>query len=96
MARKKAPTFDRAIVRVLVSFNNLHKGDEADVPWSDRVAAWVALGFVEVVPGGTDPAGPGGAEPDDDEREPVGAEGSEPTGSEPSPGFGESPYGSSA
>lgn len=86
----------QARVRVRVSFNGMRKGDEADIPWSDLAVAYVALGYLEVIDGGTDPAGQGGAEPDDAQRVPDGAEGGVPAGGEPGQDFGAGPYGSPA
>lgn len=94
MTKRKTP--ERARVRVLTSFNLMRKGDEAETLLSPVVQGWINLGFVEVVPNGADPAGPGGAEPDDHERVQDGAEGGFPAGGEPGESFGAGGYGASA
>lgn len=64
MARKTPP---RARVRVLVSFNGMRAGDEADIPLDGKVQGWERAGLV-VIESGTSSAGPGSVEPDADER----------------------------
>jgi len=83
-------------VRVRISFNGMRKGDEAIVPDSPRVLAWIAGGLMEVIGGGEDQAGPGGAEQDAYERVADGAEGSGPAGGEPGQGFGAGAFGAFA
>lgn len=83
-------------VRARVSFNLIHKGDEAILELNPTVAGWIGAGYMEVIGGGEDQAGPGEPESDADEREPVGAEGSGPAGGEPGQDFGAGPYGSPA
>jgi len=83
-------------VRALVSFDLVEVGDEADLELDERVQGWINAGVAEVVDGGADPAGPSGAEPDDDERVQARADGSLPTGREPGSSFGAGPYGASA
>lgn len=71
-----------AHIRVEAGFNGMRRGDEAVVELDARVQGWVNAGLVkvldwadsevELVDGGEDQAGPGGAEPD--------APGSEPDG----------------
>lgn len=90
MARK---TQVQALVRVLVSFNDVQAGDEAILPIDTRVQGWISAGLVEVVPDGTGAAGPGKPAKDDDKRVPAGTEGSLPTGGEPGEGFGSGAYG---
>jgi hypothetical protein len=83
-------------VRVRISFNSMRKGDGAVVPDSPRVRAWIAGGLLEVIDGGEDQAGSGGAEQDAHERVADGAEGGGPTGGEPGQGFGAGEYGAFA
>jgi len=98
MAAKKTPAraSEGARVRVRTSFNGLRKGDEADVKLSELVRAWLAMGLVEVVTGGTDPAGPGAAEPSAAGGAPERAGDSGPAGDEPGESFGSGGYGTSA
>jgi hypothetical protein len=90
MARK-APETVR--IRVLTSFNGMHRGDEADVVMSPVVQGWLSVGLIKVVGGGKDPAGPGGTEQDDHRSVPAGARGSRPASGEPGEGFGTGGYG---
>lgn len=83
-------------VRVRISFNGMRKGDEATVPDSPRVRAWIDGGLMEVVGDGENQAGPGSAEPDADERDAERTEGSGPSGGEPGQGFGTGGYGAFA
>ena len=50
-------------VRALHSFNEIQKDDEADLELTPRVQGWINAGLMEVLGGGADQAGPGGAEP---------------------------------
>lgn len=81
-------------VRVLISFDDVKRGDDALLELTPRVREWIRIGLVEVL-GGEDPIGPGAAESDDHERVAKGTEGSVPTGSEPGEGFGTGAYGAS-
>ena len=95
MANKKT-SLAPVRVRVLISFNDVQKGDEADLyGLNDLVQGWVNAGLVEVL-NGPDPAGSSGAEQDDNERVQGGAEGSLPAGGEPGEGFGSGGYGAPA
>lgn len=87
------PKVSRVRLRVLVSFNGMRVGDEAEVAMSPLVQGWINAGMAEVVRGGKDQAGPGGAEPDVGEREPERVEDSVPAGGEPGQGFGAGAYG---
>ena len=93
MAKRKTTLIH---VRVRISFNGMRKGDEATVPRSPRVLAWIEGGLLEVIEDGKDQTGPGSAEQDTHERVEDGAEGSGPTGGEPSQGFGTGGYGAFA
>lgn len=91
--RKQSVTTVR--IRVLISFNGMYAGDEADVTMDTRVQGWVNANMVkvlstsvmlpkeQVMSGGESEAGPGGAEPGD----PGGSEdrtaGSRKAGSQP-------------
>lgn len=55
-------------VRVLVSFNGMVAGDEAETEINGTVRGWIAAGYVAVVDGGQDQAGQGSAQPDDPGR----------------------------
>jgi hypothetical protein len=79
-----------------VSFNLIHKGDEATLELNSTVAGWISAGYMEVVTGGEDSVGPGELEPDADECEQVGVEGGGPAGGEPGAHFGAGPHGSPA
>lgn len=61
-------------IKALVSFMDVREGDESVCPLDAVVQGWLSAGLVrileQVVNDGEDPAGPGGAEPDDAEREP--------------------------
>ncbi len=95
MANKKIPPAP-VRVRVLVSFNDVQKGDEADLyGLNDLVQGWVNAGLVEVL-SGTDPTGSGAAESDADQRVQGGVEGSLPAGGDPGEGFGTGAYGAPA
>jgi hypothetical protein len=101
MAKKQMPRTVR--VRALVSFNDVRAGDEAWLPWGERVHAWERAGLVELIDSevkeirrGESETGPGAVEPDTHERVAVGAEGSVPAGGEPGQDFGAGPYGSPA
>ncbi len=92
-AHAPARALKYARVRVLTSFNGMRRGDEADVELNPRVQGWVNAGLVEVIGSGTGAAGPGGAEPDDHQRDAVRASGSGASGGEPGEGFGTGGYG---
>lgn len=92
MARKTS----YVTVRARVSFNGIRQGDEATVVRDTRVSGWIDAGLMEEVSNGTGQAGPGGAEPGDDERKPKRAAGSVPAGGEQGEGFGAGGYGSPA
>ena len=96
MASKKTPPSVFARVRVLRSFNGFRAGDEADTVVDQMIRGWIDAGLMKVVGDGTDPAGPGGAEPDDHERVPDGAAGSLEASREPGESFGAGGYGTSA
>lgn len=93
MARK---SFEKALVRVLVSFNGMRAGDTSEVEMTPRVYGWADAGLIEVTWDGEDQAGSGGAESDSDECEQVGVEGGGPSSGEPSEGFGSGAYGAFA
>lgn len=80
-------------VRILRSFNGLRKGDEATLELNAKVQGWIGAGLAEVVDGGKDPAGPGGAEPDPGAGEQGGAAGGVASGGEPGQGFGTGAFG---
>ena len=90
MARRKPA---REHVRVLVSFNGMRAGDEAEIELTPRVHGWIDAGLMEVLSGPYS-FGPGSAEPDDHERLEDGAAGSVPPGGESGEGFGAGAYGS--
>lgn len=85
-----------AEVRVLISFDDVKRGDVARMELTPRVREWIRIGLVEVVGRGKDQAGPGGAESDDHERVTDGAAGGVPSGGEPGESFGAGPYGAPA
>jgi hypothetical protein len=62
MARKT--TTPTARLRVRTSFDGFRRGEEHEGPLEGPVLGWVALGLMEVIEGGEDPAGPGSAESD--------------------------------
>lgn len=62
MTRKK--TTPMARLRVRTSFDGFRLGEEHEGPLEGPVLGWVALGLMEVIEGGEDPAGPSSAEPD--------------------------------
>lgn len=53
-----------ARVKVLVSFNGMYAGDEAEVDLTPQIEGWISVGMMEVVCDGAHPAGPGSTEPD--------------------------------
>lgn len=61
MARK---TTVKARLRVRTSFDGFRQGEEHEGPLEGPVLGWLALGLMEVIEGGEDPAGPSGVEPD--------------------------------
>jgi hypothetical protein len=95
MAAKKTPAraSESARVRVRTSFNGLRKGDESDVKLTALVRAWIGMGLVEVVAGGTDPSGPGGTEPPAAGGAAQGAGDGGPAGDEQGESFGSGGYG---
>lgn len=95
MTRNRARTKQLVHIKALVSFNSIHKGDDAVVEITPRVQAWIDAGMVKVIEDGKDQARPGGAEPDADERVATGTVGSLPPGGEQGEGFGAGAYGSS-
>lgn len=76
---------------VLVSFNNMYKGDTADVEMSDRVQGWVNAGVVRV--DGASQTGPSAAEPDHQGSVTLGTGDDIAPGDEPGEGFGSGGYG---
>ena len=91
MTRKRKMS-ETVHVRVLVSFDAVRAGDVAHLERTPRVQGWIDAGLVEVLDG-KDQAGPGSAEPDDNERVTGGTEGSVPAGGESGEGFGAGGYG---
>lgn len=81
-------------VRVLISFNGLVKGTVAEGTPTDRLKAYVDLGYLGVVDDGEDQAGPGGPATGDPGRVGTGAADSGASGGEPGQGFGAGGYGS--
>ena len=61
MTRKKTT---KARLRVRTSFDGFRIDDEIEATLDGPVVGWVELGLMEVIEGGQDPAGQGGAEPD--------------------------------
>lgn len=61
MARKT--TVKKPRLRVRTSFDGFRRGEEIEATLDGPVAAWVELGLMEVIEGGTDPAGSSSAEP---------------------------------
>lgn len=59
MTRKKTPTTAR--LRVRTSFDGFRAGQEVEGTLDGPVLGWVKLGLMEVIDGGEDPAGQGGA-----------------------------------
>lgn len=53
-----------ARLRVRTSFDGFRQGEEHEGPLEGPVLGWLELGLMEVIEGGEDPAGSGGAEPD--------------------------------
>jgi hypothetical protein len=94
MAAKKHPKTVR--VRARLSFDNVYEGDESETELTEKVQRYLDAGLLEVVGDGTDPAGPGGSEPDDDQRDAEGAAGGGAAGRQPGEGFGTGSYGSPA
>lgn len=90
MARKLIKS---VTIRVLTSFNGMHRDDESTIPLSSTVQGWINAGLVKVVTHGADPAGQGGAEPDDQGGVAFGAGDSGQAGDEPGEGFGSGGYG---
>lgn len=80
-------------IRVRTSFNDLVRGDEADLELTPKVQGWLNAGLVEVVPDGASEAGQSSAEPDDNERVPTGADRSVKASRQPGEGFGTGGYG---
>lgn len=83
-------------VRVLISFDDVKRGDIAHLKLTPRVREWIRIGLVEVIKDGEGEAGQGAAEQADDERVEGGAEGSIPASGEPGQSFGAGPYGAPA
>lgn len=54
---------DMATIRIRTAFNNMYPGDEATVEITPLVQGWIDAGLAERVTDGTNPAGPGSAEP---------------------------------
>ena len=81
-------------VRALVSFNEVRKGDVAELEVDARVRAWVAAGLVEVLDGET-AAGPGTADAPVARRRAKRAGNGSPSGDEQGEGFGAGGYGTS-
>lgn len=90
MARKLIKS---VTIRVLTSFNGMHKGDESTIPLSGIVQGWIDVGLVEEVDRGEDPAGPGAVEQADQGGVAFGAGDSGQAGDEPGEGFGSGGYG---
>lgn len=63
MATRKKTT-GKATLRVRTSFDGFRRGEEIEATVDGPVAAWVDLGLMEVIEGGTDPVGPGSVEQD--------------------------------
>lgn len=80
-------------IRVLTSFNGMHRGDESTIPLSSTVQGWINAGLVEVMARGTDPAGQGAVEQADQGGIAFGAGDSGQAGDEPGEGFGSGGYG---
>lgn len=55
---------ERIHVRVLVSFNGMVRGDEGLLEDTPMLRRYELAGFLEVIGGGTDPAGSGESESD--------------------------------
>ena len=91
MTRKRKMS-ETVHVRVLVSFDAVRAGDVAHLERTPRVQGWIDAGLVEVLDG-TAEAGPGGAEPDDNERVTDGTQRSSSAGGEQGEGFGAGGYG---
>lgn len=87
---------ERIHIRARTSFNEIVQGQEATVEMNAKVQGWLNAGLVEVVHDGTTEAGPGSAEPDDNDRVAPGAQGGRKTGRQPRQGFGTGGYGSAA
>lgn len=92
----RTPKIKTVRIRMRFSFNNVYEGDEAEVELTDKVQSWLEHGLAEVVDDGTDPAGPGSAEPHDHERDADGTAGGGTAGREPGKGFGTGSYGTPA
>lgn len=80
-------------VKARTSFNEIVQGDEATLELTPKVQGWINAGLVEVVNDGEAEAGPGSAEPDDNERVTAGADRSVKAGRQPGKGFGAGGYG---
>lgn len=63
MATRKKTT-GKATLRVRTSFDGFRRGEEIEATVDGPVAAWVDLGLMEVIEGGTDSVGPGSVEQD--------------------------------
>lgn len=85
MARKKTAT-GRVRVRALISFNDVRKGDEAELEMTPTLQGFIDRSLfevLEVLGVGTVGDGPGGLEPGSDDGEQAGVEGVHAEGGEP-------------
>lgn len=64
MRVKKESRSSAVVLRVVTSFDTFRVGEEYSTEMDATVQGWINAGWMVVVDGGTDPAGPGEPEPD--------------------------------
>lgn len=77
-ARARKSDGSKVRIRILVAFDGMYAGDEAELERTDKVDGWIRSGYaMEVTDGGTSTARSGGSDTDDAGGESAGAAGGE-------------------